>query len=392
MFDRSQTGIGACYRKYPDGSIYVFNAQKAENSLRTRNGTATGNHTSPVDMGLATVRLQRQIGYYREKYGSSITLDTGYMTRRNPLFSSPINGWSPNTENPDLSTIAVGKIFDQLRGSNQVIVDLAEFGATRAMFTAQGAWNNRIADILDLVVKDTKRSFHKRDRRDRGQKALDYATSRWLEYRYGWLPLAGSVYDAADNLMRNAKAREHVVIGTASTGYSWSSATNWSGVPGNRTVTGTRRARAVMCFAHPGAGVYDWTSLNPSLIAWELVPLSFIVDWFFTIGDTLSYLENWLLFNQYFKWGYITHSGYGSYQEKIAGNTVVSGSQISLSDGVQGTVAFKNRRVLSSVPSPGAPRFHLKLGAKQMLDSAALFNVIVNSRLRTLHRFAGYTD
>lgn len=392
MFDRTNSSVGACYRKYPNGSIYVFDAQKAEESLRTRNGDVKGNHTSPVDMGLATVRLHRQVGYYIEQYGSSVTIDTGYMVRRNPMFSSPINGWSPNTENPDLSAIAVGKIFDQIRGSNQVIVDLAEFGATRAMFVAQGAWNNRIAEILDLVVKDTKRSFRKRDRRDRGQKALDYATSRWLEYRYGWLPLANSVYAAADNLMRSAIAREHVVIGTASTGYSWSSATSWSGVPGNRTITGTRRARAVMCFAHPGAGIYDWTSLNPALIAWELVPLSFVADWFFTIGDTLSYVENWLLFNQYFKWGYITHSGYGSYQEKIAGNTVISGSYISLSDGVQGTVAFKNRRVLSSVPSPGAPRFHVKLGAERMLDAASLFNVIVNKRVRVLRRFAGFTD
>lgn len=389
MIDRSFTGMGACYRKYPDGSIYVFNAQKAENSLRTRNGTTAGNRRSPVDMGLATVRLQRLDGYYREQYGSSVTLDTGYMTRRNPLFSSPINGWSPSTENPDLQNIAIGKIFDQLRGSNQIVVDLAEFGSTRAMFTAQGRWNNRIADILDLVVKDTKRSFRSRDR---GQKALDYATSRWLEYRYGWQPLAQSVYDAAENLARNAQAREHVVIGTASSPYSWQSATNWSGVPGNRTITGSRRARAVVCFAHPGSGVYDWTSLNPSLIAWELLPLSFVIDWFVTVGDTLSYLENWLLFNQYFKWGYVTHSGYGSYQEKIAGNTVVSGSQISLSDGVQGYVAFKNRRVLGSVPSPGAPRFHVKLGAERMLDAASLFNVIVNKKVRVLRRFAGYTD
>lgn len=132
------------------------------------------------------------------------------------------------------------------------------------------------------------------------QQIVAWFTSRqhlereYLAYRYGWRPLVGDIL-SIDQLLRGACSgvtKRHKKCAKAS-----HSSTHYS-------------------FAHGAGGVvctYDmlhsieWTmdstatvvadisvppvQYNPLQTAWELVPFSFVIDWFCTIGSTISALS-----------------------------------------------------------------------------------------------------
>lgn len=108
----------------------------------------------------------------------------------------------------------------------------------------------------------------------------------WMEYRYGIMPLAYSYADINKLIKRGddvttIKSRVitpkplTVTLPPATQQYLW------------RDEAGTVRVRAVV-FQH-----FDWASmtllsglgLNPIATAWELIPYSFVFDWFCNMGD-----------------------------------------------------------------------------------------------------------
>lgn len=276
--------------------------------------------------------------------------------------------------------------MDEVRGGNQVVVDLAESASTMRMVRANNNLVGRVNEIVGVIAGEIKRAdrggffgkyYDRRDRRDRTQKILDFANSRWLEYRYGWLPLVGSVYDALDILHKENLERVRTVVATSKREVngtrSYEGHSTFIGnIPGKHTHNGTERCRVVVEMYTPGSGIWDWTSLSPSVIAWELLPMSFIADWFVSVGESLAYLENWLLWKNQFRGGYVTYSGKGSENWKIAGVLDNGSTNISMSWSGGGDSSFKNRIILSELPIPFAPRFRINLNAKRVLDSVTL--------------------
>lgn len=117
----------------------------------------------------------------------------------------------------------------------------------------------------------------------------------WLEYQYGWTPLLNDVHGSVTKLQQLKKLSDWVIT-----------------VKGNVTdkstseeiLTGSYSARRnieSMCgyFVRldytPDNGFLSTLSslglTNPALLAWELVPYSFVVDWAVPIGDWLSSLD-----------------------------------------------------------------------------------------------------
>lgn len=118
----------------------------------------------------------------------------------------------------------------------------------------------------------------------------------WLELQYGWRPLLSDIYGAAEQLAqtRISEYRNIVRKSASQTITSRGVRPPVSGGPAvyydiMRKVT----IKYVIYFSVP-AGIHTLTKLgltNPALIAWELTPWSFVIDWILPLGNYISSLD-----------------------------------------------------------------------------------------------------
>jgi hypothetical protein len=126
-----------------------------------------------------------------------------------------------------------------------------------------------------------------------GSKYVGKALSRWMEYRYAIMPLVYSLGDAkellayADKIVRKG-SKGGVVSNTyesPTTGdLEWYS--TWTS---HTKVTSYGR---LLYNLGSLQRLVDQVSVNLATTAWELIPLSFVVDWLFGISDALFALTN----------------------------------------------------------------------------------------------------
>jgi len=214
-----------------------------------------------------------------------------------------------------------------------------------------------------------------------------------LEYRYGWMPLVHSLYDAYDNLMRSQASEVREIVARSGESNRLDITEYCLGKYKTHPVEVheqlSERIRLVYKFTIPDNGIWDWTSLNPAAIAWKLVPLSFVADWFMTIGQSLENIENWWLWKTGFAGGYETYTyacnqTLKAYSEQCpilppqTGQWELEQARYS---GERSRI-HKKRSVVTSLPFPGRPRWKVRLGSKQMLDSAALLHQFIGKRFR----------
>jgi hypothetical protein len=308
---------------------------------------------------------------------------------------------------------AMAKIYDQLRGGNQVLVDALEGAATLRMLKDTFKLHSLMANFFNAILGSKKRVNRnyvmvsdpltgKKKRRyvpgdereplrglDTPQKRLDYVTGKWLEYRYGWNPLVNSVYDAYENIIEKRSTKPTVLKARASMVEDLAGKVELYDHKGRRRGKASVRVELGYLFLPPEKGIQDWTSLNPASIAWELLPLSFIADWLTNIGQTLQATSDWLMFNGAFQGGYRTvstlidaedifashiASGPGAYDK---GTTLVASARIYESS--------LNRVLDSNLPAPGGLRFRNGIGGKQMLDAAGLFHQLIGKNVRRIN-------
>jgi hypothetical protein len=131
-------------------------------------------------------------------------------------------------------------------------------------------------------------------------------TNKWLGLQYGWKPLLSDVYGACDALARrNADDWSVIAKGKARAKnyYKYAVSPVFNGANGSAsngfdacTVTAevTTGALTRIDAIPANTALQSFTSLgltNPLLIAWELVPFSFVVDWALPIGSWLDSLD-----------------------------------------------------------------------------------------------------
>jgi hypothetical protein len=277
------------------------------------------------------------------------------------------------------------KVYDKLRGNSNLIVDFAEGAATIKMLRNMANFKKVASDFFTNVVK--KRAYKRiKPGPTQGQKRLDYVTGKWLEYRYGWMPLMHSIWDAIDTINRDISARDIPI--KARSGYTNNRRNLY--VSGSGSYTSPRltvttqnasvRSEVSYLFTIPaGHRISDWTSLNPLAIAWELTPLSFVGDWFVNVSEVLTSWENFLLFNQYLRGGYITHTSKVEEVWYAQGQTSVPGPMIAdtyyysfySTSGVR-KITQKSRTVVTTLPISATIRVKFDVNQKRALDACAL--------------------
>lgn len=224
------------------------------------------------------------------------------------------NGWpSPLSINGSVETsVAMTALSAELAaGISSILVSLAEADKTVAM----------LVKALKIVTKPltTARQilrFSRQDLRDpvKRKKVFDTASDIWLEGRYGWRPL---FYD----YMSYAELAE--------TPYNHRQTVRSTDIPHNYTGSPALVRDAVL-YGELGCYV-DYTSeykakvrygqtadftissesigfiknlggLDPLGTVWDLIPYSFVVDWFLNLGDVLQATQAYALIDERVGW------------------------------------------------------------------------------------------
>lgn len=108
------------------------------------------------------------------------------------------------------------------------------------------------------------------------------ASAYWLEYWFGWAPLVKDVYNAVELL--DSEYPLLTVVGSAGSRVvgNVSSPANPVNMISAVRISAQVEVKNEMLYRANQYGV-----INPALVAWELVPFSFLVDWFIPVGNYL---------------------------------------------------------------------------------------------------------
>lgn len=135
-------------------------------------------------------------------------------------------------------------------------------------------------------------------RRGRNISQSDRVASGWLELQYGWMPLLSDIEGAATLLHEKYVSKfEHIKsvrLERSSYGHTVELPSSVYSIAGKRESTLDITIRAVVYFKAEEEVIRSAVNLglvNPASVAWEVVPFSFVVDWFLPIGNFLSSLD-----------------------------------------------------------------------------------------------------
>lgn len=300
----------------------------------------------------------------------------------------------------------VNKALGKLSVSNgSALVTLAEAGKTASLISTtvtkitraySSLKRGRLRQFL-LILGITKVSRNREIRFYRGwRKAFrennlrDFVFQTWLEFKYGWMPLYSDIHSQAKNLAeymteRSTSAVRRVVAThqTEKKGRRVDKSSVYWHIHSDEFDSKQGRLVINYKFGSPPSAANVFGLTNPLLVAYELLPFSFVYDWFQPIG---KYLESLTATN-----GLTFHSG--TYTEKgkavitndlRVGTPTGSGPSLIVCSSVSGVsyeiATYKNRGLLGNFPSPEVPDFRQPEGFAKFFTSLALLNNVVSSR------------
>ncbi len=249
---------------------------------------------------------------------------------------------------------AIDKLTDKVRGDLDLSIDLAEYHQTTRMF--------RATEQLEHLAKTAMGRFG----------PLKLASQLWLQYTYGVKPLLSDIWGAANENIRVVINKSQRFRARASESYkpAYASLSTIFG-PFNIDVLSGSCKRSVTIGIDLRTDQFDlsrWSSLNPVSIAWEIMPFSFVADWFLNVGGYLRNMETYLLNANKFRGGYITKLAAWDLELQMV-RPVSEGTQLWQGN-YEGTGI--NRQVLTSYPAPALPILGANLGSSRLLSAASL--------------------
>jgi hypothetical protein len=174
----------------------------------------------------------------------------------------------------------------------------------------------------------------------------------WLEYQYGWKPLMQDIHGAGELLARHiANDRWH---GSAEGRGTHSKRFNAIGTYTTSAWLYKTKVRIGLRYKISDAdrAILATTGIdNPALLAWELLPYSFVVDWFVPVGNYLEALNAFSGFS--FLDGFVSKSSKLLYTEDRARRIKTTyGSQTITGLGIHRNEIYE-RKKLTSFPAIG---------------------------------------
>lgn len=237
----------------------------------------------------------------------SITCDEGYVLCTPDMYLRPAYHCSGQI-GANVVSIAVDKgTWSNSRANAALVIARKRTHNVTAdvgLMMAEGVETLRmLANPLVGLRSLATRLYNGAKLRKKSIPAVKDLANQWLEYRYGMLPLMSdcesiinAVYDCVDrsrNQLERRKGRNITPVDSVITNLGW-----WSlGTPATaeiewlRTSKVTEEYTATQFFTRHGKlsnHRYGGGINSLPNFLWELVPYSFVVDWFIGIGDWLQ--------------------------------------------------------------------------------------------------------
>lgn len=232
--------------------------------------------------------------------------------------------------------------------------------------------------------KRARSRFNKAFARRQGE-----AVSRgWLELQYGWKPLLNDIYGSADTLARRNSQTSYVTRRVSETrtidSSSFSSVTSGKSLRTTLDIKGTCKLTVKFSVTYrtpdPTQSLPAQLGLtNPLLIAWELMPFSFVVDWFLPLGQAISNLDatrgaefycgHKTVFLEAKGSGVRSVSGVDQYNDHYSVHLVSSNAIVSC-----------ERTPLGAFPTPSLPRFKNPVSFLHAANGLALLTQLFRKR------------
>lgn len=202
---------------------------------------------------------------------------------------------SPSNDNKGVITQASDKAYDELMDSISKGVNLAvNFAERKQAYAMILSRVNQLRDFSLAVRRfDVSAAWRALGvKRPRGWRATSRSFGgHWLEYHFGWEPLVNDIYNAVGFLNDPLPSVRLRGKGT--------SVVHWVENQGPSQDEYTHMHRitygADVAVYDPDLFLLNKAGLlNPALVAWELVPFSFVIDWFVNLGGWLASLTSFV--------------------------------------------------------------------------------------------------
>lgn len=211
----------------------------------------------------------------------------------------------------------------------------------------------------------------------------------WLAYQYGIRPLVMDAFGAVSELMDNEEISSRYRVKCVGTAYENYDFTRGPFAGGaflqylvSQHVRGTCRVKVRLDYEADNVALARAARLgitNPALLTWELLPYSFVADWYLPIGSYLSLLDatnGW------------TFKG-GTCSTMQRQNTRPYGVQVRYPENGQtgfatasgrGTEIYLQRKVYASSPFPNRPYLDDRSSGTHVMNGIALLTAALAGR------------
>lgn len=303
------------------------------------------------------------------------------------LNTSPYPGSSgsyytiPAAEVENLRRICVNKLLLKIKDQKVNLVQMyAEKAQTAEMFAKtalrlvetisalrKGHFNVAAAALGVNPFTRAKRRFSRQYAKDQSKAVAN----GWLELQYGWLPLISDCFGAAELIaqkqFRELRVKASTFVNMRRTSYSDTSDSRWR--TQNWAAT-ELKCKYTVYFGSSYDALHTLSQVgitNPAYIAWELLPYSFVVDWFWPLGN---WINTWDATNGLdFKDGCLT------YVTKAENNCLTSGRAGTLYRGTAWGSQKKitiSRTKITSFPFVGFPSLKSPVSYPHLANALAL--------------------
>lgn len=153
---------------------------------------------------------------------------------------------------------------------------------TKAAISVKKGNFSQAARLLNLSG-----DYNRRKRQNRAQRD---PRSDWLALRYGWRPMLSDIYEMSKAISQLSTPRKTTIRSSFKLPIEPPEIFDYNGVNiAKASGAGSYVKRIIAVFYERPLDLEQHLGLdNPLGVAWEFVPLSFVVDWFLPIGNYLD--------------------------------------------------------------------------------------------------------
>lgn len=293
----------------------------------------------------------------------------------------------------ELTQLANGKLLRKIKSSSvNIAVAAAERNKTANMVAnaatriaksirnlRRGNFVQAAEDLGALASRRGRKRFSRAYARD-----VEQAVARgWLELQYGWKPLLNDVFGSAEALANRQLAPMHVtarVREKREQPWKWENQSKTGKLTSGNFGSGSRKTDVTVSVTYyrPANQSTSMSALgitNPALVAWEVVPFSFVADWFLPIGNFLETFDatSGLEFYSGYRTTFVRRNyNYTRYQRGVDSYSVSQDMSYTASKEYVSCV----REVLTTFPTVTRPYFRNPFSVTRAASAIALISVL----------------